>query len=313
MTIDVKILKYSVGPTQYHKPLLTIEARYPRFIHAELMTHRVFSRNAASSRAIPTSKLIQEVMDDPAIPVYWGKNQPGMQAAEECDNPISIENFGTNASDPSLYEGMEIWSRYKENVDSVTAWLHGRDQMVELAQKFNDAGYHKQIVNRILEPWMHIRVVITSVSWANFFALRDHPAAQPEIQELARQIKSLKDASEPEVLEYNQWHIPYDEPDLPIQDRIKISVARCASTSYKTVDGKDMTIERALELNDKLLNSNPLHASPAEHQASPDYYNSTYDPWSSHNVSGWVSPSYHGNLTGYIQYRKTLKNEYVGD
>ncbi len=299
MTITAKVIKYSKGPTPYHPPILTIEARYPRFIHSELMTHRVFSRNAASSRAIKTEKLIQSVLDDPAMPTFWGANQAGMQAAVECNELIYTGNWSDGHN--------------SDKVSREIAWLKGRDNAVELAQAFNKAGYHKQIVNRILEPWAHITVCITSTSWANFFALRDHPAAQPEIQVLARAIHEAKEAATLEQLDYHQWHLPYvtnEEKDaLKVKDQIKLSVARCASTSYKTVDGQEMTIEKAISLNDKLLASEPLHASPAEHQAYPD----RYDDIDWNGVKNWVNPRKHGNFTGYIQYRKTLENEYVED
>jgi|SRR5665213_166512 len=290
MTITAKLIKYSIGPERDHLPVLTVECRYPRLIHSELLTHRMFSRNAASSRAIKTEKLIEDVMSDPAIPIHWGKNQPGMQAREENHSLILLPN------DPDGY------FRTNEN-----AWLKSRDQAVEMAKAFMEAGYHKQIVNRILEPYAHITTLITSVSWANFFALRDHPDAQPEIQELARQIKKLKQEATPKQLEVGEWHLPYlteeDKEFLEIDQQLDISIARCASTSYKTVDGQTMTLERAGALAKKLMDANPLHASPAEHICKPDI----------HDVGAWRQPEYHGNLTGYIQYRKLFNNEYVQD
>lgn len=290
MTITAKVIEYSIGPSDQHKPILTIEARYPRFIHAELMTHRVFSRNAASSRAIPTQRLIDDVKNDPAIPVYWGKNQPGMQAREECDEYVVYNN----------YMGNFVGSRED-------AWLNAREHAIQSAENFMTAGYHKQIVNRLLEPWAHITVCITSTSWANFFALRDHPDAQPEIRELARAIKEAKYAVKPRRLQYGEWHFPYvtedDRQNYPIDAQLQMSVARCASTSYRTVDGQLMTAAKALELYKKLIDHDPIHASPTEHQATPD------EPWG----LSWSSPQLHGNFTGYKQYRKMLPNEYVGD
>lgn len=307
MTITAKVIEYSVGPSDQHKPILTIEARYPRFIHAELMTHRVFSRNAASSRAIPTSKLIDDVLLDPAMPTYWGKNQPGMQAKEECNEKIDLYSFGTNAEYPEAYDTYEIWSRDLNSHTREDAWLYGRDQMVSLAKAYNTAGYHKQIVNRLLEPWAHITVCITSTSWANFFALRDHPDAQPEIRVLAQEIKKAKDAATPKRLQYGEWHLPYvteeERSTYSLEDQKALSVARCASTSYKTVDGKIMTVEKALDLYQKLMGNNPVHASPTEHQATPDGPSALGGQW----------PNLHGNLKGYIQYRKTISGEYVHD
>jgi hypothetical protein len=215
--------------------LITLQLRYPRFIHSEFMTHRAFSRNASSSRAIPVERLIQDVIDDPAMPVYWGANKPGMQAGEE----IGSQEYG---------------------------WLVSRDSAVNCARYLANTGLHKQIVNRTLEPFAHINVLVTATEWDNFFSLRDHPDAQPEIAALARAMREAMDGSEPLELIEGEWHTPYCAPD---GDR-RVSAARCASVSYKTVDGKPMTDERALAIYDKLAGSDPIHASPFEHIARPD-------------------------------------------
>ena len=237
--------------------LTTLQLRYPRFIHAEVMTHRVFSRNASSSRAIPIERMIQDVIDDPAMPVHWGKNQPGMQARAD----------------------LKGWRR----ILTKGAWHAARYATLGCAWAAMKAGAHKQIVNRILEPFQHINVLVTATEWDNFFALRDHSDAQPEIQALARAMKEAMDASEPNILDDEDWHIPYiDEEDVidvtsdrhdisDIYECIKkISAARCASVSYKTVDGKPMSVEKALDIFNKLAGSDPIHASPFEHIARPD-------------------------------------------
>lgn len=246
--------------------ITTMQLRYPRFIHSEVMTHRVFSRNASSSRAIPVERMIQDVIDDPAVPVHWGAEQKGMQAYGE--------HFGSvwySANGYSYCEGRK------------EAWLRARDNAIASAKSFADAGYHKQIVNRILEPFQHINVLVTATEWDNFFALRDHPDAQPEIQALARAMREAMAGSEPDHLSDNEWHTPYItaddcfEVDHEFNDgRTQsgqiircVSAARCASVSYKTVDGKPMTIDRALSVFDKLT-GDPLHASPFEHIARPD-------------------------------------------
>lgn len=297
--------------------LNTLLLRYPRWIHAEFMTHRMFSRNASSSRAIPVEKLIQDVLDDPAVPLFWGGNQKGMQAARECNEkirlysrPIIDQNYG------SPFVNFE-----REEYTNEEAWLRARDQATEMARAFADAGYHKQLVNRLLEPFSHITVVATATNWSNFLALRDHPDAEPHIQILAREIRKALDGADVQELQPGEWHMPFvlkqDVVDAidhlrngeklnPTPERIenrliKLSVARCASTSYKTVDGFDMTLDRAIELHDKLLNSNPMHASPFEHQAQAD-------EWV--NINNWyVNAEQHGNFTGFIQYRKTLPGE----
>jgi thymidylate synthase ThyX len=286
----------------------TLLLRYPRCIHSEFMTHRMFSRNAASSRAIPVEKLIQDVLDDPFVPLHWGKNQKGMQANEECNEEVRVDDR----------PGYEPLPRQ-------LAWLLARDQAVEVARAFAEAGYHKQIVNRLLEPWMHITVVCTSTNWSNFLALRDHPDAEPHIQMLAREVRKALEGAEVRLLAPGEWHLPFviDEDrgrawkhtyqsGVPPEGRkseevrqslIKLSVARCASTSYRTVDGFDMTLERAIELHDKLLNSNPMHASPFEHQVQAD------EVLGDEGWGCYVHPEQHGNFTGFRQYRKMLPGE----
>lgn len=318
-TISAKTILRSRNAVQPSKVLSTLLLRYPRWIHAEFMTHRVFSRNAASSRAIPVEKLIQDVIDNPAVPLFWGKNQKGMQASEECKAPVIIYD------DRKRVTG---WKEPREN-----AWLLARDRAVELARSFAEAGYHKQIVNRLLEPFAHITVLVSATEWDNFLELRDHPDAEPHIQMLAREIrKCLEDESTIQVLQPGDWHLPFvteEDKQAVVRDRwddgeemrrassnvpawrwygltdlIKLSVARCASTSYKTVDGFDMTLERAIQLHDKLVSSKPIHASPAEHVAQADDFGG-YDL----NKWLWSNPHQHGNFVGFRQYRHMLTPE----
>lgn len=293
------------------RKLATLLLRYPRWIHAELMTHRVFSRNAASSRAIPVSKMIEGILADPAVPLFWGKNQKGMQAGAEHNGLISIDYSGDG--DP------------REHVVHYTnekAWRLAMEDTVEWARRFADAGYHKQIVNRLLEPFMHITVVVSATEWSNFFALRDHPDAEPHIRLLAQRMKAALYEAEIQFLQPGGWHLPFvpfgwgsagkswhPNYEVSVQDAIKLSVARCASTSYKTVDGFDMTPERAIELHDKLVSSAPLHASPAEHQGQADEWAAgNRGPYGDIKM-GWERPQEHGNFTGFRQYRKMLPGE----
>lgn len=298
--------------------LSTLLLRYPRFIHAELMTHRALSRNAASSRAIPVKKIIDDILADTAMPIHWGKNQKGMQADEECDAQVAV-GWG---SDDYVFGTRQ------------DAWLQARDRAIEQAQAFDAAGYHKQVVNRLLEPFMHITVLASATSWQNFLALRDHPDAEPHIAMLARAIRAELDRPDNiQVLQPGQWHMPfasdpaervavidwYRDPHSPysmvdggsdeavLTALKKLSVARCASTSYKTVDGFEMTLDRAIALHDKLVASQPLHASPAEHVAQMD------EPIMLGDYQlGWRHESQSGNFSsGYRQYRKMLPNEAV--
>jgi thymidylate synthase ThyX len=297
MTITAKIVADSVSPEGIR--LTTLQLRYPKFIHGEFMTHRVFSRNASSSRAIPVARLVQDVLDDPAIPIHWGANQKGMQAEKECDALIELNP-------------LEHWA--KDAYTNVESWLAARDHAVSYARAFDDAGYHKQIVNRLLEPFCHINVVVTATEWSNFFALRCHPAAQPEMRMLADMMREAMEKSKPRFILPGEWHLPYifprqsvveevlvDDVGVGLNWAIKASVARCARVSYLTQEGKAPSVEEDLALYDRLMSSVPLHASPAEHQATPDRPN----PYKGE----WRSSYLHGNFKGWIQYRKTLVGE----
>lgn len=266
--------------------LRTFQLRYWRPIHSELMTHRVFSRNAGSSRARPSAKIIEQVRKEPWGPIHWGKNEPGMQANEELMGP----------------------ARGQANKE----WWRAAQDAAEAAEGLLHIGAHKQIVNRLLEPFTYIDVLVSATSYNNWYALRDHPDAQPEIRELAQLMKEAEDASEPRKLCSGEWHLPYITADdrrytnNDLNLLRKISVARCARVSYKAFDGTVAPIGKDLELFDSLLVSQPLHASPAEHQATPDIYTKgTFD------AGCWVDPQLHGNFTGWCQFRKMLANEFI--
>lgn len=287
MTISAKTLRYSRAPSGILLP--TMELLYPRFIHAEFMTHRVLSRNASSSRAIPVERLIKAILEDPAMPIHWGKNQPGMQAHEELGG--------------------------LERAQARRIWLEAMHEAVRFARAMHDLGAHKQIVNRLLEPFAHIRVVMTG-DLTNFFGLRRHPDAQPEIRALADAMwEALQDA-EPQDLALGEWHLPYvldEEIDAhgglsdPTGILRKVSAARCARTSYKTHDGRVSEIDEDVGLYERLVGGVPLHASPTEHQATPDYvWNHASD-----GTPVWARPDLHGNLFGWRQNRKYLPNENI--
>ena len=271
--ISAKIIKDSIAA--HGKRLTTMEWEYPRFVHAEVMTHRVFSRNAASSRAIPISATIRQIMDDPAMPVWWGKNQPGMSAKEEVDNILAVyrEELDLHLTD---LEYCKFW------------WLEARNSAIRCAQKLADAGLHKQIANRILEPWVNIKVVVSSTEWDNWFYLRDHEDAQPEIQVVARRSLDAYLASEPTELKPGQWHLPYvDDVDLTLEDQLKLSASLCAQTSFRKADD---SIEKAIAIYDRLVSSKPVHASPFEHQGTP------------HEDRNHRS----GNFIGFVQNRQLI-------
>jgi hypothetical protein len=199
-----------------------------------------------------------------------------------------------------------------------------------MARAYDDAGYHKQVVNRILEPFAHINVLVTATEWDNFFELRDHKDADPSIKALAVALKEAFAESTPQLLQPGEWHLPFITDadrwthtalppeashvkvygsryvgmvphERPVDELIKNSVARCARTSYLTHDGKVPEIEKDLQLYEDLVGARPLHASPAEHQATPDISN--------HLVGGWERPSLHGNLVGWVQNRKIIERD----
>lgn len=313
-----KIILDSISPEGIR--LTTFQLRYWRPIHSELMTHRVFSRNAGSSRARPSQAIIDQVILDPWGPVHWGKNQPGMQAREELD-PMEL-----NAA---------------KNV-----WRRAAREAAENAEDMVRLGAHKQIVNRLLEPFTYIDVLVTATGYANWFTLRDHKDAQPEIRELAQLMRVEYNQSIPHEIHVGEWHLPYITGDdwsaalqyildnsLSVKPTIysaqleivrKISVARCARVSYKAFDGTVAPIEKDIELFNQLLVSQPLHASPAEHQATPDdlqwiqtiAVGNPDDPEDDdENIldtsEKWNHPELHGNFTGWKQYRKMLPGEFV--
>ncbi len=259
MQIEATIVKDST--TEVGKRITTFELCYPRFIHGELMTHRVFSRNAMSSRAIPVKKVLAQVWSDPAMPVHWGANQAGMQAKSQLKGWRK-----------ALARG--LW-RGAGKVACVFAW-----GLMKL-------GLHKQVANRILEPWQWMRTLVTATEWDNFYELRNHEDAQPEFRVLAIRMRTEMDISVPQVLLVGEWHLPYVESKQAGKDLLncKISAARCARVSYLTHDGKNPDEGKDLVLFVRLAGSRPLHASPLEHQASPGDVN-------------W------GNFVGWTQYRK---------
>lgn len=280
MSISAEIVCDSVS-ADTGKRITSLLLRYPRFIHAEFMTHRMFSRNASSSRAIPVEKMIRMIKEDTAMPVHWGKNQPGMQAHEECNELVFGLDFNS-------------FDRRSDGLLRHMAWFQARDKAIEVAEAFHKAGYHKQIVNRLLEPFMHITVLVTATEWENFFDLRIHPDAQPEIHELANKMWDAMQNSAPHLLKQYEWHLPFiraEDRELRLLHQIQSSVARCARTSYLTHDGKNPSLAKDLELYNRLVGAQPWHASPTEHQAMPS------------NFEG----SDYANFRGWIQFRGILE------
>ena len=271
MTINAKIIADSVNPDGVR--ITTLQLKYPKFINGEFNMHRTFSRNHSSSRAIPVERLIQEIIDDPVIPAFWGANQKGMSAVVETDAPVTVD-LKTWVLNPTSDDEGKKWNNHPfynpRTFTRLEAWLEARDAAIETARGYAKAGYHKQIVNRLLEPWYHINTVVTSTEWENFFKLRCHPDAQPEMRALAEAMRDAIDTTIPIPLNWGWWHLPYITPELSCvgdPNDIKSSVARCARVSYLTHDQKQTTMEEDLKLFERLANFDPKHLSPTEHQA----------------------------------------------
>jgi hypothetical protein len=250
--------------------LTTIVGTLPRFMLPELNTHRVFSRNSASSRAVPISKTIANVQVSPAVPIEFGSNKPGMQAGAE---------------DPSVAKSAK------------EVWLLARDTAVAHAQLMEYMGVHKQIVNRLLEPFMWHEVIITATEWDGFFNQRISELAQPEIRVFAEAVKEAMDASEPAEVGTDGWHLPFiqeDEQGLKHAVKVAASVARCARVSYLNHDGvRDIT--KDIDLFAKLVTAAPPHASPLEHIAM----------WTSATVH---AGAYRNFSNGWIQFRAIIED-----
>lgn len=251
---------------------LEIAGDFANFFADGIVVHN--SRNASSSRAVPVAKNIEQVRTNMATPVHWGKNQPGMQAREEL--------------------GTEETKAVKD------LWASAASYACDIAAKMNELGAHKQIVNRILEPFQYIHVVVTATEWDNFFALRMHKDAQPEIKLLAELMYKEMEASTPKALWLGEWHLPYiteAEVYLPLDTQIKCSAARCARVSYIKHDGSSSSVADDVELFNQLVTrpftdkrgntltlEDPIHASPIEHQATPAVKRFT----ASNNFIGWM-------------------------
>lgn len=269
MTYNAKILADSVSPAGVR--LTTMEVTFPRFILPEFNTHRMFSRNSASSRAIPVEKMIQRVKENPFIPEYWGANQPGMQAHQEIP-----ENLKTYA--------------YME-------WVRAFGEAIRAAEYLAGVGVHKQLANRLLEPFSWHTVIVSATEWDNFFALRCHPDAQPEIRKIAEMMRDEMALSTPQLIQFGEWHLPLT-PDLQEltrnydDEQIKrISAGRCARVSFLTHDRKRDPEKDIALCEDKIIA--PGHMSPLEHVARPA-----------------ANPEiFYGNFKGWQQFRQEIPHE----
>lgn len=238
MMTKAEIIADSISPGGSR--VTTFVLTYPRFIHSEVMTHRVFSRNAASSRAIPIDKIIEQVRTNPAMPIRWGKNGKGMQDHGRFEDETDIMACELN-------------------------WRAAAIRAVESAIVLRDAGLHKQIVNRVLEPFVWMTTLVTATEWENFYSLRLHKDAQPEFQHLAHLMLKEYLAHSPQVKDWGEWHIPFGDKmpeDADLATQLKIATARAARISYLTFD-RNHSVDKDIELHDALASSG--HWSPFEH------------------------------------------------
>lgn len=257
--ISAKVIADSVNPDGVR--LTTYEVTFNRYILAEVNTYREFSRNSASSRAIPVEKVMRQVWSDPAVPIHWGKNQRGMQARAELTG----------------------WRRWMAR----RLFLAARIPVLVVVWLLTKLKLHKQVANRLMEPWVWHTAIITATNIDNMLGQRDHEDAQPEFRQLAKLIRRARDESTPARLEWGEWHLPYVLPDdwvavasmdaveldrdaegnpiWPVIPEIAlVGAARCAAVSYVR-QGEKRYIEKDLELANRLVKSG--HWSPFEHVA----------------------------------------------
>ncbi|MGK3981224.1 FAD-dependent thymidylate synthase [Sorangium sp. So ce118] len=268
MGYAAKVLLDSISPIGIR--LTTLEVTFPRIVLADFNTHRMLSRNGASSRAIPVAKRIAVAETDPFIPEAFGRNQRGMQAETVLED--------------ADHEAAEV------------AWRAALADAICHAKTLERVGVHKQLANRILEPFIWHTAIVSATDWDNYYALRCHAAAQPELQRAARMMRDAMARSNPKPLRHGEWHMPmthdaaellaegFTEPDLR-----KASSGRCARVSYLTHDGRRAPREDVALAEDLISDG---HMSPFEHVATP-----------------LPDGRYVGNFKGWMQYRKTLANE----
>lgn len=278
------------------KDILTVNVKYGLIIHAEFLRSRQLSRGVKSNRAIPCKVIRQEVLQDPYVPVWFGANKSGMVS--------------------------EVEVKFKKLCTGL--WKAARYPAVATHWTLEKLGLHKEVNNRLLNPWQWVRETITATEWDNFYNLRCHEAAQRDIKVVAEALLEAHKKSEPEMLRNGDWHVPYvdrkringvmkyfdtDGIELTPEKAIKCSAARCARSSYDKHDGSKTTHENDLPLYNMLIESEPKHASPVEHQATP--ITSQVDNWKLINGithEDRTGQLWSGNFKDFIQYRQLLAN-----
>lgn len=284
--MSAKVVKDSIGGTPFpsnNTRLITLELEYPKFLQAQLNTHRNATKNSQSSRACS----FKSIMENLFVPTSVGKNKPGMAATE-------------------YLEGTELDSFQKDWIDLkdyVYSWA------LDMVEKYN---VHKQTINRVLEPFMMSKGVFTATFeyWNHVIGLRKHPDAQPEFYELADLVEKAIYQSEPQRLKEGQWHLPYvDSVEAGSDDvNIKVSASCIAQVSYRKLDD---SLEKALNIFDKLNlisddPSNHPHISPVQHVSIfyPNRYKFNED------ILGGTHPvkPYYAEFINFVQCSKFIEN-----
>lgn len=282
--------------------ITTLEVEAPRIILAEINTHNAISKNCSSTRAITLQKAIKQVETNGFVPLYWGEKKAGMSADKEVED---IEY-------------------------SIAVWNSAKSLMIGQVDILDDESVHKQISGRLLEPFQMVKQVLTATDWDNFFNLRIHPTAQPEILMLAYKIYKAIEESTPHLLKEGDWHLPYinigwngrgeiayfddDINVIDLDDAIKISASCCAQVSYRNTD---MSLEKADKIFNMLIKSDVLHASCFEHLATPNKgscyvmgVNELFNPNTWQDGITHLNKQHQlcsANFRGWVQYRHTLK------
>lgn len=300
MEISAKVIARSKC-SHSGKEIVTFELIYPRMILAELNTHRILSKNSASSRAIPIAKVIEAVRNDPAMPVHWGRNQPGMSAREELT-------------------GLDLQAVQEY-------WRDAANYAACVAEQMDNIGAHKQVANRILEPFQWMKTVLTGTEFDNFFHLRNHADADPNIRALAAAMWKALQETPTVTLQPGDWHMPYfgdgywlQGCGIPLEDALAISSSCAAQTSFRTSDD---SLEKAQRIFDRLVESKPVHASPFEHQATPMHavdwklninLRSFPQTWETGiTAMGRDGNFWSGNFCGFIQHRQLIPDNACWD
>jgi hypothetical protein len=267
---QVEIIADSIcaGKVLKRQRIITVKLTYWRAIHAEMMTYRMWSRNCSSSRAIPVSKTLEKIQEQDILPIHFGKAQKGMSASREVEPGIKKK-------------AIEI--------------IHDlKFKTAQAAEELLNLGLHKQVVNRYLEPFSTITMLVSSTDWTNFFQQRISDQAQPEIRSLAEEMLDKFSSHEPKRLSPGEYHLPFVKPELDgnygLKDKIIDSVARCARVSYLNFDGTNSFAENK-RLFQKLYDANPKHFTPFEHVC----------------VAKGDGIAY-ANFTGFMSYRYAIEN-----